>query len=1273
MRYLPKNCFNFAFSRQKFSGGVVQKLVSSFLIFFILLLNSSHAKIHILDWFSQSGRTSVDFLVFDSLNNIQENLQKNNFQIFENAIPVNNFTYTSIQSPSNDNQSILFLVDLSIGNIIGTEINKSFAKNVIVTFCNFFPNDEKALIGFNYENFLLCNFTNNNSKLISSLTYLQTKEGSNFDTAFLASNLGALNFISNAKFNKNIVLVVDKNRNIDIERIAQIASNKLTKIFVLMINNTISEELKILTRRTNGAYFELQNTSDTILLMKTFEFIIRNGRTSTLSWDNLPLCNPLRNIELTYNNFDTVSFNIELTSFIYPQLISSPPYLRFSSVVPGIFRDLDIYIIARNMDVKIDSFKLNDPHFQIAQGNLSASITLPKDSGYKLTIRFTPTDSSIVFDSLIIYSNACSIKKINITGGFPNKKPRERTLKLLSPKCNDYYFIGDTLAIRWEGLLPADVVQLQYSTNNGETWDTLAYNVLGLEYRWWLNPAKFQQSDSCLIRIIQIWPNNAGETIEFRHISSVNSANFNRDASLIVTAANHPKDFASVWHPGTGKKMFSLIGHRKQVNWACFDNQDRYILTASDDSTAILWDVKTGDSLFTFTGHNGKVTSANFSPEGNYIVTSGIDGKLFIWNLTTKSIIQTLSTGIFPIYFASFLNDSNLVAYASYDGNIYVYNIEKQKIIKTFSTTFSNNHIHHFSFHPSVNCLAAASHLGLIFIWDFDISDTINSKITPRYILAHDTISYPAINTVYFNSNGVWLITSGSDSRILRWNPSTGELIDSIAIGEHSNSVTTAMFSFDDAMLLTSSWDSTAKIFNRTKLGLQIDTTDCPFSINTPNVISFDQNIGKVALGKSIDTLLKPILINNSRFPISIRKIELLGANSLDFKILAITPQNFILPGDTIQAQINFAPSDTGSRVAKMKIYFEGNFKEINLIGYGYISPLSIKPNFIDLGEVDFGEYKDTLLSSSIKNISPKTVIINSVRNIGPDSLNFAIIDGGETDTLQPLAFHPLTIRFTPDTTGQRNTIIQVTSNSDPPNAYLQITGTGIFPKYDSITIAVGNFQAEPGEIIKIPIVIRKKYFINKSSEYKGFGFDLTFNKTILQPLDTQFKSVITYNNRTLKVLAYSENILDSTLITLSFKVGLGNDTISPLTLSNSYPLGKGKIVIKEESGSFKLVGLCNQGGVRLFEPEGKISFNSIQPNPSNGLLFLDFEIAEVGKTKIEIFDYTGVLQKTLLDQKLHPGEYQFIFDVSDLPNGPYLIVLKTANQTLSKIFQLTQ
>ncbi len=256
---------------------------------------------------------------------------------------------------------------------------------------------------------------------------------------------------------------------------------------------------------------------------------------------------------------------------------------------------------------------------------------------------------------------------------------------------------------------------------------------------------------------------------------------------------------------------------------------------------------------------------------------------------------------------------------------------------------FGNNHIHHFSFHPEIKKLAAASHLGLIFIFNYDPSDT-TTKVYPSFVLAHDTISYPAINTTYFNSNGSWLISAGSDARVLRWNPSTGELIDSIAIGEHSNSVTTAQFSFDDAMLLTSSWDTTAKIFNRTKLGLQIDTTDCLFSIISPQVIANDVDLGAAFIGFSKDTLVAPILINQSKAKVEIEDIRILDNVNQEFNIVKKPDKIILNPNDTLSLLLNFAPVDFGLRKAKFVFSFKWGQISTNLIGLGVPPPLDNYP-----------------------------------------------------------------------------------------------------------------------------------------------------------------------------------------------------------------------------------------------------------------------------------------------------------------------------------------
>lgn len=1244
------------------------------LVLVLLFSNSaiSFPKIVPIDLQVNNSLINLSYLVLNKNSEPIVSLSDSDVKIYEDYSPVSSFAFSAPSEPIERSSSVIFLFDLSNGNFQTDHKNFTLAKNLIKGIANNLKNSEFSLIAFDSRCYILSDFVTNSVDISSSFPNFRSRFGSNFDTAFTGFKVGALPFSDFAKFPRSIVFITDKNRDFNLDEVIRVANQKNCKIFTLMIGGSADYNLRTLSQQTNAGYFEYLSDSDSTWLARTIDFISRDGRTAKINWQVFPACSNSRNELLVYKNIDSISFQVEIENTDFPALTANPPFLRFSSVVPLSSKSLDIIFTAKNHDIRIDSFKLSDPHFTIINGNITSPFVLSKNQSHKLTIQFLPTDSSIVFDSLIVYSNACQVRKINITGGFPNKRPRTQTLKLTNPSCGEKFAIGDTIKISWEGVLPADVVQLQYSINNGATWDTLAVNVLGLEYRWWLDPAKFQESDSCLVRIIQIWPNNAGETVELRHKSSVNCANFNRDASLIITGTSDHGEFANIWNPGTGTKLFTLKGHREQVDWASFDNEDRYALTASDDSTIILWDVKTGDSLYTFWAHKGRVTSVNFSPDGLYFVSSGADGSCFIWDLQSKKIVDTLSFRKNPIYFANFSPDSNYVFFASYDGNIYGYNTKELKVTKIYATRHNNNHIHHFSINLNKKLMAAVSHLGLIFIWDYDTTSNVATH-NYKFLLSHDTISYAAVNTAYFNSNGSWLITAGSDGKVLRWNPETGELVDSIAIGEHSNSITSASFSFDDAMLLTSSWDSTAKIFNRTKLGLQIDTTDCPFSISKPKFFANNVDFGRVPVGTSLDTLVIPFAYNMSNFPLKIKSIEISGPNPGEFKIIDINKTKLINQNDSIFALLSFAPKDIGNRQAFVKFKFDGDSLIKQLTGIGFIPALEVTPRFVDLGKIELGEFRDTTLPSALKNVSTIPVDITKISNIGPDSLNFVIIDGGNPSTLLPNQYKPITVRFTPDTTGRRICLFEFANNTELSKTYIQFFAEGIKPVFDSIVISVDNFEFSPGEIARIPIKISNQIFQNPNSHYEGIAFDFTFNKSILEPLNNELESYIEGNNRTLKVKAKNSNLLDSILIILDFKVALGNDTLTPLLIANSYPLGQGKIDIKEKSGMLKLANLCRQGGIRLFDGDGRFFLGQNTPNPASELISIEFETIETGWTSLDLYDCTGTHSKSLFGEYLKAGKYRYSFNVSDLPAGIYFYILKTPNQASIKTMQVVK
>ena len=64
-------------------------------------------------------------------------------------------------------------------------------------------------------------------------------------------------------------------------------------------------------------------------------------------------------------------------------------------------------------------------------------------------------------------------------------------------------------------------------------------------------------------------------------------------------------------------------------------------------------------------------------------------------------------------------------------------------------------------------------------------------------------------------------------------------------------------------------------------------------------------------------------------------------------------------------------------------------------------------------------------------------------------------------------------------------------------------------------------------------------------------------------------------------------------------------------------------------------------------------------PNPSSGALHLRYQISEIRNQKCELFSVDGLLVKTLMDGMQQPGKHELEFDLSDLPNGLYLIRLQ--------------
>lgn len=1202
---------------------------------------------------------TIKLFTFDNYDQLVNNLSKNDFKILSNSkeqIPTDYFC--PVQTPI-ENISLVLMMDLSISSYDSLKTNFLISKkiaNQIIEKIN--TTSEIAISSFDAISYLNREFTINKTILTNTINALENTSGSIYDAGFLSEPTGSISISRTGKNKRIILLITDGAGSASVSKIVDAAKSNDISIFSICIGNYLSKDIKAITKQTGGHFFEGVSDSVTIKnVINTFIHLSYDYKPCTLSWLNELNCDDINNIEII-NKKDSskATFSETIRDQFKIHLEIVPPFLRFGAVPPGLNKSLNVSFIARNGDVQISSLIINNPRFVIDSGNITSPILLRNGSTHTVRIKFTPTDSAIVFDSLRINSDACKGKILYMTGGYPNTPPKERTLTLLSPNCGEKLLVGDTFTVKWTGLLPADVIQLEYSIDNGRNWDTLAKDMVGLEYRW-VVPDK--PSDSCLVRVVQLWPNNIGQTIDLHHYSSVNSANFNKEGDLIITASKD--SIARIWNSNNGVEIFKLRGHTGFVNYAVIDQFDVFAVSASDDSTAIIWNVRTGDSLRTLRGHKHTVRSANFSSDGSKIITASSDRSFIIWETNTGNPIDTVCCENAELWYANYSPDGNIIFSTNNIGLVKFYNSNTLELIKTFDT--KNGVIPYASFSADMKLFVTASWFGKALVWDYETGDTL-------YSVTHDTSIVP-LNAANFDYSGEYLITAGNDFVANMWNAKNGSFIAKLL--EHTSSVQSATFNFDRSRVLTASWDSTAKVWNLKKRDLQTDSSDCVFSIIRPDIEAKDIDFGPLAFGSVKDSLITAFIKNRLPIELEVKDINISGTNDKDFTLLDGSAPLKLASGDSHAIKLRFYPLDIGDREADINISLSGKTISKKLKGNAYDPGLYVVTPIIDFQKVEIGDFKDSLVSAIVKNRTPFDIQISKILRIGPDTNQFAIIQGDLPVNLKQNDEHKMLIRFSPNEVGRTMAAVEFYHSAKGSPSKVLLFGEGIKPIIDTVTLIIGDIAGYPDQIVEIPVYLRNVTSTYNSTNISNFEFDLTFNQTLLEPLENILDDKILADNRTIRLRIPSHIQNDSSLTKLKFKVGLGNDTLSMLTPSNISVTGKSKIVINEIAGIFKLDGYCDEGGLRLFEPDSRLYLSQNNPNPFEEQTEIMFEIFEKGFTSLMIYDVYGRNVTTVFEEYLNPGKYSVYVKADNLSSGVYVYVLTTPTKKLNKLMQINK
>ena len=154
---------------------------------------------------------------------------------------------------------------------------------------------------------------------------------------------------------------------------------------------------------------------------------------------------------------------------------------------------------------------------------------------------------------------------------------------------------------------------------------------------------------------------------EMVHPSEVNVVHFRADGKALLTACTDGG--ARLWSVPEGKELWSEPAWHKGSVWTAeFSRDGKYVVTASEDRTAVIRDALTGRPVAAPLRHDRGVATASFSPDGKWVVTCSADWTARVWESATGKPVSAVMRHRDKISLARFSPDGTLVLTGSNDG-----------------------------------------------------------------------------------------------------------------------------------------------------------------------------------------------------------------------------------------------------------------------------------------------------------------------------------------------------------------------------------------------------------------------------------------------------------------------------------------------------------------------------------------------------------------------------------------------------------------------------
>ncbi len=291
----------------------------------------------------------------------------------------------------------------------------------------------------------------------------------------------------------------------------------------------------------------------------------------------------------------------------------------------------------------------------------------------------------------------------------------------------------------------------------------------------------------------------------------------------------------------------------------------------------------------------------------------------------------------------------------------------------------------------------------------------------------------------------------------------TVDICKSIAIDNSGNAYLTGYTT-------SSNYPTTSGAFDQSYNGNNSDVFVTKLSLATPDIASVPiaGSYGSVNIGSHLD--LTFTIRNEGNGDLNVSGTTL---TSTDFSIQSGGGVFTLAPAATHDMVVRFSPTSAGYKFAALNISSndpDENPFQVQLSGNGIVPTvpdIASNPKSWSFGAIDIGSYAEKTFV--ISNEGNADLNVTATTLAGPVPAEYSLQSGGGAFTLAPAAARNIVVRFSPANTGDRNAILNISSNDPDENPFqIQLGGYGTSPSVPDISanptswnygnVTVGNY-----------------------------------------------------------------------------------------------------------------------------------------------------------------------------------------------------------------------